>query len=240
MAFAEGSTIVARKVEIERASLCTIIAEEVTVGLAEGCTVAAQRIQLSNSTGRKNVDTTVIVLMPDLSEPDRNIAEAEQQIEENSLQTQKLSALLAELGSSPEMKSFLGIRKKVSAGEIKLSAAQQAQLQALGERLAPLARKLTDARTALKTLAEKAAQLQQLQQSLQAMRQERVSRVRCEISVVSGETSVALRTPVANEVPLEQLPIRDLNVSLHKHGPDRRRLFSSDSGSFSWTLADAG
>ena len=64
---AEGCLIIGRKVSIGTAIHCDILAEELNVEISEGSALAAQRIQVGSATARRDVETTISMLVPDLS-----------------------------------------------------------------------------------------------------------------------------------------------------------------------------
>lgn len=234
--YAENTTIIARKVTLERACLCDIIADEVSVEVAEGCAIAAQRLVIGSLGPRKNSEAVVLVRLPDLAAYEKSIAAAEQRLAAQSGQAPLLTAKLQELAVLPEVKTFLMVQKKRAAGEVaNLTAEQEAQFRALGAKAAPSLKRIGDLNAALQALGAQQAEAAQQLASLRAERQARLAALSCQIQLVCGETVVRTRQPQAEETPLEKLSLRDLRIRMREHGSSCTEIFTGTSGSFSWT-----
>lgn len=234
--YAENTTIIARKVFVERACLCDIVADEVSVELAEGCSIAGQRIVIGSLGPRKNSEAVVLVCLPDLAAYGRAIAAAEQRLAALAGQAPLFNAKLQELATLPEVKTFLMLQKKCAAGEIaNLTAEQEAQFRALGARAAPSLKRIGDLSAALQALAAQQAEAERQLATLRGERQARLATLSCQIQMVCGETVVRTRQPQADEPPLEKLSLRDLRIRLREHGAGCTQVFAGANGSFSWT-----
>jgi uncharacterized protein len=64
---AEGCLIVGKKITIGTAIHCDILAEELRVEISEGSALAAHKMQVGTAAARKDVETTISMLVPDLS-----------------------------------------------------------------------------------------------------------------------------------------------------------------------------
>jgi uncharacterized protein len=233
--YAESTTIIARKVVIERACLCDIVGEDVTVVLAEGCAIAGQRVNVESIGPRKNNEGVVVIRLPDVAAHDKAAADAEQRRTSLAEQAHALEAKAQELAALPEVKTFLMLQKKRAAGELaQMTPEQEGQLRALGAKAAPNVKRIGELQAALKALA---AQISELANEAARVRDERGSQLAalaCEIQLVSGETMVRTRLSPAGETPLEALSPRDLRIRLREHGSGCTKVFSGSSGRFSW------
>ena len=232
--FAESSRIVGRRVRIERACLCEIIAEEVTIELAEGCAIAAQRVHLGSATPRKNAETTVVISLPDLAGIDKAITLAKESITAIDSKIAALSARQQELLALPELKTYMMVQKKRAAGEITMTPDQEAQFRTLSAKAAPAIKQTNDLRSAVQVLLTQKTTAEQNAIKAQQDKQTQMNALSCEIALVNGETVVRTRTPLPDEVPLEQLPHRDLKIRLREMGNNSRQIFAGSTGSFSW------
>lgn len=237
--FAESTRIVGRKVTVERACLCEIVGDEVSVELAEGCAIAARQVRIGNSAQRKSSETTVVIPLPDLAEYDKSARESEKQLAETGSKIEALSARQQAVAATPELKTFLMVQKKRAAGEITMTPEQEAQFRVLATKAAPALKQMTELRGAVQTLQAQQAEVQMQAAVRQREKQQKLDGLSCEIGVVSGETVVRTRLPLAGELALDLMLQRDLQIRLRELGTNSKQIFSGNSGNFSWRWQDS-
>lgn len=232
--FAESTRIVARKVHVERACMCSIVAEEVIIDLSEGCAVAGRNVHIASSGQRKTTETTVVVPLPDIKGYEKTIKGCEVKIAELGEKSNLLLAAYQAQAAAPEVKTFLMVQKKRTAGEITMTPEQEAQYRALGAKAAPGVKKMTDLRTAIQGLKTQQAEFQQQIAAAVEERDKKLAGLACQIDMVTGETVVRARAPLSDEGALETLSTRDLEIRLRERGANSQQLFSGSSGKFEW------
>lgn len=232
--YAENSRIVARRVRIERACLCDIVADEVEIVQAEGCAVAAAKVVVETTAARKDTETTIVVPLPDLAAERGRDAEAERELADAEAQVRDWTAQQQRLLAAPDLKTYLTVQKKKAAGEIALSAEQEAQFRALAAKVAPALRKAGELRAAIQALATRQQAGRDELAARQGERARRLGALACTIRLVGGDTVVRTRPEAVDETPLARLPARELRIRLRERNAGCRQLFAGASGSFSW------
>jgi hypothetical protein len=233
-AAAEGSTIIATKVSVERAVRCDIVADEVVIGVSEGCAIAAKKVTVKNSTVRRDEATMITMILPDSAPFERQLNAIAETRAEAQAEIDKHGATLNELAGLPDMKSYLAIQPKLKAKTLTMTPAQQVQWQALLARLAPVLRQFAalngEIREARATIEEGERERERVLQARAA----ELNCVSCAIEKVSGDTQVRTLRQTFEATPLSNLPAKELYKRLTEPGEGNARLFVGSSGSFSW------
>lgn len=233
--YAESCFIVGKKVSIARAVNCDIYAEELAVEMAEGCAMAAGKVFVGSSKSRKDVETVISILIPDVL-PYQNWLNGLKKSREEAIR------LIADKGKeleafsdSPDMKSYLVLSKKIRANEIRLTKEQEASWQKLQERLAPMLSKIGVIRKAIQAARVSQDGFEVQMQNVQKKAEEAFSAIGCAIRSVEGDTVV--RGIKAHLLPMRGIPLREVRASLRKVRGDSDRLFSGSSGNLDWKCA---
>ena len=226
--FAEGSLIMGKSVSIERAVNCEIVAEEVQLGSAEGCAIAGKNLQLASSNARKNRETIISVLLPDIAGYDRQIAEAKKNLEQIEHAVQAKNREIAATQSDPGFARYLTIAEKVRAGTIKFSPEQEAGWQKIVNQFAPIVR-------GTEGLMKKCLALEEL---VKRLTQEReacgAGGEFCKIEQVLGDTLVRKLNSNNGLSAFRNLPQQELRSKLQELGVAQERIFSDHKGSLDW------
>ena len=226
--FAEGCLIAGKSVAIERAVNCEIVAEELHLGIAEGCAIAGKHLQITSSNTRKNRETVIAILLPDIASYDRQIAEAKDNLAkiEHSIQT-KLREI-ASTQSDPGFARYLVISEKVRAGTIAFTPEQQAGWQKIVTQFAPIVKGTEGFMK--KFLA--------VQEVIKRLTQERTTCCEvgeyCKIAEVLGDTVARKITSNHGMSFFRDLPQQELRNKLQELGVAQERIFSDHKGSFEW------
>ena len=223
----ESCTIIGKIVSIEHAVNCEIVAEELQLGIAEGCAIAGKNIQISSSNSRKNRESVISILLPDLLAFDQQIADAKSGLVEvkNALQVKTQEMIATQ--SDPGFAKYLAIAEKIQNGSIKLTAEQQVEWQKIVNQYAPI-QKGSD------SLMKKCLALENEIERLSQVRRTCGAGEHCEIKEVLGDTIVRKLNSNAGMSAFRNVPVQELKTQLQHLGTPQERIFSKDSGSFEW------
>lgn len=231
---AENCLIVAARVRIGRAINCDIVADEVEIETSEGSSVAARQIAIKNAAARRDEATALIVLLPDTSPFERERKRLEESRAAIDAQIEKFNAALQTLTAQPDLKSYLAIQPKVAAKTLVMSAAQQAQWQALLARIAPTLRQMSALNGAIRKARQQQAETDEEIGTLDRERQDLNRGLFCKIETVAGDTAVHTLRRSSDQKPLTSLPPKELHKRLREPGDGAPRVFFGSSGSFVW------
>jgi len=232
--FAEGCTIIGKRVEIERAVGCQIVAEELHLGQAEGCGIFAKNLHLASSSARKDKETVLTIVVPDLAVYDRQIAAAGQTAADLAVAIEAGTQAIQAEKSAPELARYLGLSNQVRQGTITLNDAQKEQLRKMAAPFLPTIKKLQamEAERSALVANRQAAEAEMLR--LQTARAHCGDGVQCEIGEVLGSTVVQTLVSLEGILSLRALSVAELKARAHHLGTQQSRLFADDHGSFSW------
>ena len=233
IARAESCVVIAAKVRIGRAVSCDIVADAVEIEQCEGCAIAAKTVVLKNVGARKDEATAVSILLPDLGQFDRELAEMEETRTKLAQAIEQRNAPLQMLTAHDDMKRYLSIQPRLKAKTLVMNPAQQTQWEAVLDRVAPLLRRVTALNEELKAMRLELETTVQKIGALARAREEAGQGISCSFETVSGETRAhTLRQD--SDAPLASLPAKELHRSLREIGGATSRLYSGCEGSFIW------
>ena len=226
--FAEGCVIIGKTVSIVRAVNCEIVAENLQLGTAEGCAIAGKNIQITSSTARKNRETIISMLLPDIESYDRQIAEATKILSQVEQTIQAKNREIAATQSDAGFVKYLAIAEKVRTGAIKFSPEQQAGWQKIVNQYAPLFR-------GMEGLMKKR---QALDDAIKQLTQERSASLNrgefCKIGEIQGDTLVRKLSSNQGITAFRNMPQAELKTKLNEMGAIEERILSSHMGSLDW------
>ena len=226
--FAEGCLIMGKSVSIERAVNCEIVAEQLQLGIAEVCAIAGKGLQIASSNARKNRETVISILLPDIAGYDRQIAEAKTnraQVEQ-TLQTKNRE--IAATQSDPGFARYIAIAEKIRAGTITFTPEQQVGWQKIINQFAPIVRSTDGLVKKFLALDDEVKRLTQGRET------SGTGGEYCKIEEVLGDTVV--RKLISNHGVsfFRDLPQPELRNQLQQLGVAQERIFSDHKGSFEW------
>lgn len=232
--FAEGCTIVASRVTVNHAVNCDILGEAVAIGVSEGSAIAGKQVKIAQSTTRKDTETIVSVLVPDMKRHDQEVAE----LEEARQQAKKLlaaqDAKLAQMQEDSGFKQFLALALTIAKGGAKLSPQHQANWNSAQARFAPQMREWQAAQQVCATARKK---LETLAAQLAALAEQKMHAgdgIGCTIESVTGDTLVRRLAFQQDRSITEGTQAHDLAAHLRELGTGDDRLFWAGTGEFSW------
>ena len=226
--YAEGCLIMGKSVVIERAVNCEIVAEELQIGIAEGCAIAGKALQIASSNARKNRETIVSVLLPDIAGYDRNIAEAKNNLAQNEKIIQAKHQEIAATQTDPGFAKYLGLSEKIRAGVIKFSPEQQAGWQKIVNQFSPLLKGTEGLIQKSKALNDTINRLTQMRTTCGEGGEY------CKIEQVLGDTIVRKLSSINGMSFFRDQPQPELRSNLQEFGGTQDRIFSNDKGRFEW------
>ena len=237
--YAENCRIAAARVHITQAVHCEILAREISIESAEACAIVGQKMQLVHATTRHDVETTISLLVPDLSALTRQLeaARAQQSLCEDVIRSKR--AELERVTEQPEMKSYMVLSAKVKAKAVNMTTEQAQNWDRLQNRVAPQLRRIKnlneDLQGASSMHADQARQVKHAEQLLA----EASGDISCQISEISGETVIRAINLKPEQGRLETLGARDLRTRFSGAGSDTKTLFHGAEGEFFWSLPKA-
>jgi len=232
--YAESCRIVAAKVSIERAVHCDIVAKELFIDNSEGSALAAPKLIVGESTDRHEVETTIAVLMPDLSAYSHELDVVKRQLAECKTQITNRTAELDTVSGQQEIKTYQLLSAKLRANELVMNKEQEANWQKLLVRINPVLKHIKTLSDELRKSSEADQFLTKKIDSIKNDKASATSQASCKVMKIAGETMIRTMVIHANDPPLESMPARDLHAYLRKSGADSNVLFSDSSGEFAW------
>lgn len=235
--YAEGCTIVASRVTVVQAINCDILGEQVEIGVSEGSAVAGKQVRIGRSTTRKENETIVSLLVPDLTSHERDVGELEaarRQAEQFiAAQDEKLAQTLADTG----FKQYLALASTIAKGGAKLSAQHEANWRNAQARFAPQVR-VWQAIQQARVQAQK--KLDGLAAELAALAEHKLhvgDGIGCVIGAVGGDTLVRRLSFQPDQSVVGGAQAQEIATHLREFGVSGDRLFWGREGEFSWSYA---
>jgi hypothetical protein len=238
--FAEGCAIVASKVTVKHAVNCDILGEVVQIEQSEGCAIAGKSIQIAQSTTRKETETIVAILTPDMTRHERDVAELEQHQAELEQRIAAIEAKIAQMLADTEFKQYISLAVTIAKGGAKLSAAHEARWQQTQAKFAP---QMREWQTGQKHLAEARKELEALRAELDALADRKLHAgdgIACAIAEVQGDTLVRRMAYQPDQSVIGGAQAREIATHLREFGISSDRLFWASSGTFTWSLSPPG
>jgi uncharacterized protein (DUF342 family) len=235
--YAEGCTIVASRVTVTQAINCDILGEQVEIGVSEGSAIAGKLVKIGRSTTRKETETIVSLLVPDLTRHEHDVdelEEARQQLEKLiATQDEKLAQMLAD----PGFKQYLALATTIAKGGAKLSAQHEANWRNAQAKFAPHVR---DWQTTQQARAQAQKRLDDLVAELAALaeRKQHVGDgIGCVIEAVQGDTLVRRLAFQPDQAITGGAQAQEIAAHLREFGVSGDRMFWGMEGSFAWSYA---
>lgn len=230
----ESSVLVGRKVKLAHAVNCDILAEEVEIGKIEGCTVSAKRIKIKDADERRGKENQLNVVVPDLGGFDRFMSKLDKDIADTRAHIGDKTRQLEGVMGDSDFAKFHALSLRLKAGEVQLTAEQSMAWRKLVERHAVAyarSEKLQNELQALDTAIKKA------EEELDFTRHDRTAAcegVSCDVKNVLGHSlGFTLSTPNGIDSLIMMKPDQ-MKETLHKPPQGKARIYSGDSGPFSW------
>lgn len=232
--YCESSTIVGKIVRVEHAVNCEIIAEQLYADVVEGCMIVAKAIKITSADERRDKETLVTVLIPDLSGFDRSIENLKKNIAELQASIDVKVREIESVKSDPEFAKYLGLDERIKRGAINLTDEQALAWQKLVEKNAKSVNKMkrTEAEwnaldSALKESEEELAYTMNDRDAIE-------EGVSCVIDKVAGHTTVQTMKSINGLDVFNGMAGDGIRAMLQKVDSGKARIFSGDTGDFGW------
>lgn len=236
---AEGVTIVAGIVRIERAVACDIVADEVEIGDASGCTIAARRIRVARAGARREVETLLTVCIPDFAGLDKRQMDLAKEADELKQQLRTKQELLDARMAAAEIRNYLAADQRIRSGALKLTPAQEAQWRQAAQKLARPLLEIHGLQKDAEALKLKLADQNDQLAALNVEREQAGADIRCAVEQITGDVAVQAVAIVPGVPVFAGIEVADIKQKLRDPRAVRQRLFRGDSGSFSWAWKKA-
>lgn len=236
--YAEGCTIVADRVTIQRALSCTIVAEEVNIVESIASAIATRGAIVERTGDRRDVETLITMAIPDYSRLDKRIADVSESIIDIEGRRALRQAAADTLANSDELKNYLNIQTRVRSGGMKLTPQQDDQLTQLARRLAKPLQQLRVLHTEVQKLNAEIIAEQETLTELKNERTHAAAGVHCEIAAIVGFTTVRTMAVSPGAAIYSAESLNDLKFLLRETKGANAILFRGEHGQFSWKLGD--
>lgn len=232
---AEGCVIIGKKVRIEHAIQCDVLADELWVEVAEGCALGAQRVHVGTANMRRDTETAISMLVPDLSAYTRQLEELALKQSEYETVIEAGTHEIEAVTNQPDVKNYSVLNARMRSNELRLTTEQSANWQKLLSRVLPVLRRLktlNDELHAVRSASrEVSAKMERLHQEYKAMS----AAIDCRVEFIAGDTMIRTLPVRLDAPPLHTLGQRELRARLRESGVDCNILFSGNAGDFTWT-----
>jgi len=232
--FAESCLVVANRVEIAHAVNCDILGEEVIVGVSEGCAIAGKHVRVGQSGVRKEIETIIAVLVPDMSRHELDAGALEEERKKLEQGIAELGARQACMEEEPEFKQFLALAITIAKGGARLSPAHEANWREAQIRFAAPMRTwqgLQQSRAALqKKLGELCADIEAMNEK----KSHAGDGIGCSIEHIVGDTLVRRLAFQPEQTITGGTQAGELACRLREFGISGDRLFWGERGAFAW------
>lgn len=242
--FAEGCTIVASRVTVGHAIHCDILGEQVEIGVSEGSAVGAKLIKIGRSTTRKDAETIVAILVPDLTRHEHDVEELEEARRQAELQVAAQDDKLAQLLADTGFKQYMALAATIAKGGAKLSVQHEANWRQTQARFAP---QLRDWQAAQHARTQGKKRLEELDAELATLADRKLhigDGIGCQIEAVQGDTLVRRLSFQPDQSVVGGVQAQEIAAHLREFGVSGDRLFWGAAGAFAWSYAqpeaDAG
>lgn len=240
IAYAEGCSIVGSRITVNQAVNCDILGEEVTIGVSEGSAIAGRRVKIAQSTTRKDTETIVSLLVPDMTRHEHDVGELNESLRQAekrvAVQDEKLAQIMADAG----FKQYLTLAATIAKGGAKLSVQHEANWQQTQAKFASQVRSWQAVQQA-RTQAQKALDELLVQLTALADRKWHVGNgITCAIDEVRGDTLVRRLAYQPDQPIVSGAQAQEITAHLREFGVSDDRLFWASTGAFAWRHKQGG
>lgn len=233
---AENSLIVGQSVTIETAVNCTILGETVAIGISEGCAIAGKTLHIENAGPRKENQSIIALLLPDLSGFNAKFAEIGKRMGEIELEIEAGRKKTQPITEHQEVRNYLLIAGKLQRKEVTFTDEQKANWQKLSARVAPALKALSAINAEIKALQEEKDNLLEEADALEMEKAAVSSGISCDLGMVSSDTIIRKWKVPLDGPSVFDLSQKELRLRLHNTGLPEERLVPASETSFSWAF----
>lgn len=233
---AENSIIIGRDITIESAVNCDIVGEAIEVVDAQGCMIAGRKIRVTQANPRKDQETVLLLLIPDLAIFDQEISEIEKKKTEFDPALAQKKLQMEAIAGKKEVASYRSVSSKLAKKEIVLTDEQKVQWQKMSAAVAPALKVLVKLSGELKALQAGRDDLDAKIAELREAKEQATMGISCDIELLHGGTMA--RTMNSSMTLLAPLPTKELKARLRDPRLHGERLNPKNTSNFHWKYRD--
>jgi hypothetical protein len=232
---ADNCVIIGRRVVVGQARNCDIVADEVSLDISEACAMAGKTIRVRMARARRELDSVLLVLVPDLSSYEVQIGALHKKRAALEKSIAGHRARIDALRGENDVAKYLLLAGKLRNHELTLSPEQQVGWRRLAALVAPAVRTLVQLGEVVNELTAESNALSEQVKAVIDAREASCSGVMCAVEKVEGETRVSAVMVRLADTPLSALPGKDLKVRLRRTDAATKLLFAGAGGQFEWS-----
>jgi len=191
-------------------------------------------MRVATSDMRRDRETILTVLVPDLADFDKKIAESKKTLAELAGKIEARAREVEMAKTDPEFAKFLVLAERIRQGEIKLTETQVDNWKKVASRFARPLEKLHDVEANHQALLDQRQAIKDEIARLDSERKASGDGVQCEIQEIRGGTVVQTMKSSQGWTQLRDLPAGELKSVLHSMRSPQERLSIASDGNFSW------
>jgi chromosome segregation ATPase len=196
--------------------------------------IAAKAIKITSSDERRDKETLVTVLIPDLSGVDRGIASLKKDIAEIQASLDKKMLEIETAKADPELTKYLALDGRIKSGAIKLTDEQSIAWQKLVEKNAKSVNRLKRLDEELNVLDSDLKEAEEELSYTERDRDEIEQGISCVIDKVAGHTTVQTMKSISGIDVFNGMAGDGIRAMLQKVDSGKARIFSGEKGDFGW------
>ena len=233
----ENCLIIASQIQIENAVNCELIADEIIADSIEGCMLAGRSIKISSSTESKSRESMITMLIPDLSEFDKNISALKKKISDAQATIANKSEEISQLKLDQDFAKFLVLYDRIKSGEIKLTSEQAGNWQKLMTKNAKAFAQVETINSQNSMLQRLCSEAEDEIISINKNRESAGVGINCLIENINGQTSgQTMITPTGVQF-FTGMSETDIKMTLQKMDGLKGKIFSEDDGAINWSYS---
>lgn len=232
---ADNCVIHGHRVVVEQATCCTIVADELEVDVSESSAIASRTLHVRLSRSRRDIDNVFLILVPDLSAYEEQIAALQKKREALLKAMAAEREKIATLRSDKALADYLRLAEKLRRKELTLRPEQEVSWRRLAGQVAPALRTMSQLTQAVNEMDAEHGRSSVKLGELLAERDASCAGIACSVDEVVDDTRISTLLCRSADPPLGSLPSKDLKARLRRTDAATRLLFSGATGRFAWT-----
>ncbi len=233
--YADTSSLVARHISVDHAINCELVADTVEADRLEGCLVIARCINIKRAEERRDNETHVTLLLPDLSAIDRQLEDWKQQLLGLQQSFNLVRAQMDGLKQQAEFAKYLLLHENINKKQPELTARQQLRWEEMQQQHGENFELWLTQRQQAMQLRTQFDTLKTARNRLQQQRQAKVKGVLCRINKVAGKTTVKAMLADYGMEYFRYKSASEIRENIYNAEQLKILLFSGDYGQLDWT-----
>lgn len=232
--YCDHTTMVGKVIRVGHVVNCELIADEVYADVVEGCMIAAKKSKIASTGERRDKETLVTMLIPDLSVFDQDIANLNKKIAETQEIAKAKIREIEVLKADAEFAKFLGLHERIKSGAIKLTSDQTVNWRKLMEKNVKMINQLVKLNTEASEINRLLKETEDGLAAILHAREEMGNDISCVIDKVVGQTTAQTMKSNLGIEAFSGMSGNDIRMLLQKVDSLKKRIFSGSTGTISW------